>query len=137
MKLGICSCKASDEKRHDICREKKKQGPFKLRFLRKEEQQNLTRNFTASSMMTSTHAFRRSFHGSRGDSLGGCSGVFNILLVRRGWGQGRRRPRQAGGVQSLLKIEGGGPHPRRRSGRAHGARSQKVSEHGFVYGSKR
>ena len=39
-------------------------GTFELRFLRKEEQQNFTRNFTAFSMATSTQGFRRKYHGS-------------------------------------------------------------------------
>ena len=39
-------------------------GTFELRFLRKEEQQNFTRNFTAFSIATSTRGFRIKFHGS-------------------------------------------------------------------------
>ena len=39
-------------------------GTFELRFLRKEEQQNFTRNITALLMATSTRGFRRKVHGS-------------------------------------------------------------------------
>ena len=68
MKLGICSCKASGEKWCEICREKFR-GIFELRFLRKEEQQNFTRNFTAFSMATSSRGLRRKFHSSTSASL--------------------------------------------------------------------
>ena len=68
MKLGICSCQASGEKWHEICLENF-QVFYELRFLRKEEQQNFTRNFTAFSMATSTRGFRTKFHGSTSASL--------------------------------------------------------------------
>ena len=62
-------------------------GTFELRFLRKEERQNFTRNLTAFSMVTSTRGFRRIFHGSTSASLAEIQKSLRVhqILVRKIW----------------------------------------------------
>ena len=70
MKLGICSCKKWREITF-----------FKLCFLRKEEQQNFTRNFMAFFMATSTRSFRRKFHGSTSARLAETTNRYLVVLA--------------------------------------------------------
>ena len=72
MKFCICSCKCQISWHLQLQSvwwkmawnlSWKSLGTFELRFLRREEQQNFTRYFTAFGMATSTRGFRRKFHG--------------------------------------------------------------------------